>query len=146
MQLFLTLAWLAAFVSSVLAQRIAIGAPAEWTNVKPGQNITVRVDRPNTLSSSQEVAIAIGLWPCGSTACSNIDVQEVLGNVLYSGPYTPKLVSPGLPPFQNFIVTVPVHFQPQEVSLSVAHFSLIGAGFEPFLEVANITLIIPKAN
>ena len=25
---------------------IAIGAPAEWTNVQPGQNITVRVDRP----------------------------------------------------------------------------------------------------
>ena len=46
MQLFLTLTWLVAFVSSVLAQRIAIGAPAEWTNVQPGQNITVRVDRP----------------------------------------------------------------------------------------------------
>ncbi|KAI0695751.1 hypothetical protein C8T65DRAFT_664692 [Cerioporus squamosus] len=143
---FLALASLAAFVSSVLAQRIAIGAPAEWTNVQPGQNITVRVDRPNTLSSSEEVAIVIGLWPCGGTACANIDVQEVLGTVLYKGAYEPLLVAPGLPPFQNFTVTVPSHFEAQQISLAVAHFSLIGAGLEPFLEVANITLIIPQAN
>ncbi|RPD62829.1 hypothetical protein L227DRAFT_562089 [Lentinus tigrinus ALCF2SS1-6] len=146
MQLFLTLTWLIAFIASALAQRIAVGAPAEWTNVQPGQNVTVRVDKPNSLSGSQDIAIAIGLWPCGSTACSNIDVQEVLGDVVYSGPYTPQLVSPGLPPFQNFTVTVPEHFQPQQVSLSVAHFALIGAGSMPFMEVANITLIIPQAN
>lgn len=80
----------------------------------------------NTLSGSQEVAICIGLFPCGGTACSNIDVQEVLGNVLYNGPYKPELVEPGKPPYQNFTVTVPQHFESQELSLSVAHFALIG--------------------
>ncbi|KAJ8454578.1 hypothetical protein ONZ51_g12949 [Trametes cubensis] len=31
-----------------LGQRIAIGAPAEWSTVKPGSNITVEVDRPRS--------------------------------------------------------------------------------------------------
>ena len=47
-----------------------------------------------TLSSSQEVAIAIGLWPCGSAStnvCADMNVTQILGNVVYAGPYEPKL-------------------------------------------------------
>lgn len=80
-----------------------------------------------TLSSSQEVAIAIGFWPCNGP-CNRTDVTEVMGNLVYSGAYNPQLTSAGWkPPYQNFTVTVPSQFVPgSEVSLNVAHFSLIG--------------------
>ncbi|OSD07596.1 hypothetical protein PYCCODRAFT_1463824 [Trametes coccinea BRFM310] len=128
---------------AALGQRIAIGAPADLTTVHPGQNITVEVDRPMTLSSSQEVAIVIGFWNCNGHPCSDMDVTEVMGNVVYSGPYNPKLQEgqeAEKPPYQNFTVTVPSTFEDGQASLNVAHFSLIGAGLEPFLEVANVTL------
>ncbi|KAI0357359.1 hypothetical protein OH77DRAFT_1399218 [Trametes cingulata] len=138
-------------VLAALGQRIAIGAPAEWSVIQPGSNITVEVDRPMTLTGSQEVAVAIGLWPCAgygeaaNRTCAEVDVTQVLGNVMYSGPYEPKL-QPGQeaikPPYQNFTITVPSTFTDGQVSLGVAHFSLIGAGAAPFMEVANITLIV----
>ena len=80
-----------------------------------------------TLSSSQEVAIAIGFWPCNG-ACNETDVTQVLGSLAYSGPYNPQLTGEAWkPPYENFTVTVPSHFVPgSEVSLNVAHFSLIG--------------------
>ena len=119
-----------------------------------------------TLSSSSEVAIAIGFWPCGGGPCAAQNVQEVLGNVVYKGPYDPQLRELGRQPYENFTVQMPSHFRPpMEVSLGVAHFSLIGvstsharrgsslsdtrslvqAGLMPFLEVANITLLLTEA-
>ena len=80
-----------------------------------------------TLSSSQEVAVVIGFWACNGP-CNETDVSQIMGNVVYNGPYSPQLVDPGFkPPYQNFTVTVPSHFVPgSEVSLNVAHFTLIG--------------------
>ncbi|EJF56664.1 hypothetical protein DICSQDRAFT_157805 [Dichomitus squalens LYAD-421 SS1] len=137
---------LAFLVASAFAQRCQIAAPAEWSTVAPGSNITVEVDRPMTLSSSQEVAVVIGFWACNGP-CNETDVTQIMGNVVYSGPYSPQLVDAGFkPPYQNFTVTVPSHFVPgREVSLNVAHFTLIGAGLEPFLETLNITLNIGSA-
>ncbi|KAH9925404.1 uncharacterized protein BXZ73DRAFT_50076 [Epithele typhae] len=142
----LVLAHLFAFLTlcaTALGQRISIGAPAEWSTVSPGSNLTVRVDLPLTLTGTQEVAIAIGFWPCAHR-CADQDVREVLGDVVYRGLYTPALVTPGLPPFENVTVAVPEHLEGEEVSLNVAHFSLIGAGAEPFMEVANITLFLAE--
>ncbi|RPD62825.1 hypothetical protein L227DRAFT_573347 [Lentinus tigrinus ALCF2SS1-6] len=123
-----------------------IGAPAEWTSVQPGESITVRVDRPGFQSSAEEVAVAIGFWPCGSSPCSNVGyLDEVLGNVVYNGPYDPEYHTgqPTSAQYQNFTVTVPSAFQPgQQISLNVAHFTLIGAEFMPYMEVKNITLLL----
>ncbi|KAI0647687.1 hypothetical protein C8Q79DRAFT_524245 [Trametes meyenii] len=139
-------------VLAAFGQRIAIGAPAEWSTIRPGENITVEVDRPMTLTGSQEVAVAIGLWSCAgygeesaNRTCADIDVTQVLGNVVYSGVYAPKLQQGQeayKSPYQNFTVTVPSTFTAGQVSLGVAHFSLVGAGAMPFMEVANITLIV----
>lgn len=147
--------YLLTFAYLALGQRIAIGAPAEWATVKPGSNITVEVDRPvcpplitlliriippdhfpqMTLTGSDEVAIAIGLWPCAgygdeaNRTCAEMDVTQVLGNVLYTGTYAPQLPPPPeyeKPPYQNFTVTVPANFATGQASLGVAHFSLIG--------------------
>ncbi|KAI0695748.1 hypothetical protein C8T65DRAFT_664668 [Cerioporus squamosus] len=115
MQLLLTVASLALPFTSSLAQSIMIGAPAEWTSVKPGESITVRIDRP------------------------------VLGSVVYNGPYDPEFHSdqPTLPHYQNFTVVVPSGFEPpQQISVNVAHFTLIGAEFMPYMEVRNVTLLL----
>ncbi|KAM5538574.1 hypothetical protein V8D89_007603 [Ganoderma adspersum] len=132
-------------MSGAFADKILrITAPAEWSTVKPGSNVTIELDRPMTLGSSQEVAIAIGFWPCNGP-CNRTDVTEVMGSLVYSGPYNPQLDTAAnwRPPYQNFTVTVLEHFTPSsEVSLNVAHFSLIGAGLMPFLETLNITLKI----
>ena len=97
-----------------------------------------------TLSSSDEVAVAIGFWPCNGGHCADQNVQEVLGSVAYKGAYDPQLVEPWIPPYQNFTVEVPSHFKPpMEVSLGVAHFSLIGVSAVLFLDVRlqNVTPI-----
>lgn len=75
----------------------------------------------------------IGLWPCGGVdgdgTCAEQDVTEVLGNVVYNGPFNPQYHSEaptGAPPHQNFSVAVPDTFQSGQVSLGVAHLSLVG--------------------
>ncbi|KAI0755327.1 hypothetical protein C8Q80DRAFT_425661 [Daedaleopsis nitida] len=141
MKLFYTIAVLAASATCVLAQRIRIGAPAEWTTVTPGESITVRVEVPLTLSSSNEVAVAIGFWPCGGGPCAAQSVDQYLGNVVYKGLFAPQLHESPTPPYENFTVAVPASFQPpMQVSLGVARFAMIGASEMPFMEVANITL------
>ncbi|KAI1794788.1 hypothetical protein LXA43DRAFT_86615 [Ganoderma leucocontextum] len=140
---------LAALAASAVAQRIQIGAPKNLAQVKPGSKITVEVDRPNSLTGSTEVAIAIGLWPCGgpkgTSKCASTDVSQVLGNVVYTGSFKPEYDSkaPTKPPHQNFEITVPSTFSSGQVSLGIAHLSLVGAGASPFYEFTNITLVIP---
>ena len=82
-----------------------------------------------TLSSSSEVAIAIGFWPCGGGPCAAQNVQEVLGNVVYKGAFDPQYDTnepAGVPPHQNFTVTVPESFTTGQVSLGVVHMALVG--------------------
>jgi len=133
--------------ASAFAQSIEIGAPAEYSSITPGSNITVQVDRPDTLTGSQEVAIVIALNSCvghgPNGSCSNFDVTQDLGHILYVGPYSPAFHDgsglPEEPPYQNFSVQVP-DLPQGEAALTVSHFSLIGAGPFPNLEVKNITL------
>ncbi|KAM5538618.1 hypothetical protein V8D89_007647 [Ganoderma adspersum] len=139
---------LLAFAASALAQRIHIASPKNFADVKPGSKITVEIDRPNSLTASTEVAIAIGLWPCGgpkgTSKCASTDVSKVLGDVVYTGSYKPEYNSktPQKPPHQNFEITVPKSFTAGQVSLGVAHLSLVGAGSEPTYQFSNITLVV----
>ncbi|PIL30788.1 hypothetical protein GSI_06956 [Ganoderma sinense ZZ0214-1] len=139
---------LVAFAASALAQHIEIGTPKNFAEVKAGSKITVEVNRPNSLTGSTEVGIAIGLWPCGgakgASKCASTDVSQVLGSVVYTGSYKPQYDStqPSKPPHQNFEITVPSSFSKGQVSLGVAHLSLVGAGSEPFYEFTNTTLVI----
>ncbi|KAJ6629323.1 hypothetical protein B0H10DRAFT_1776580 [Mycena sp. CBHHK59/15] len=138
---FLSLALGALCATTAFAQRVAIGAPADGASVTAGSNITVEVDRPDTLSSSVEVAIVIGFNSCASRPC--LPPSETIGTLLYNGPYDPEFhtnVSFSKPPHQNFTVTIPASAPNGEAQLSVTHFSLIGASLGPFLEILNITL------
>ncbi|KAF8262822.1 hypothetical protein EI94DRAFT_1600410 [Lactarius quietus] len=139
---FLTLASFA--VSAAYAQSINIGNPQPNTAITPGQNITVQVNRPDSLTGSQEVAIVISMLQCPQNICPS--PYDVLGEPLYIGPYNPQfppITTPDHEPQQNFTVQVPTYFQPgYTAQLSVCHLSLIGAGPYPFFEIRNETLNI----
>ncbi|KAF8832052.1 hypothetical protein HHX47_DHR1000933 [Lentinula edodes] len=118
---------LLAIVSAVVAQSAQIGAPQTGSSVVAGSNFTVMIERPNSLSSSQEVSIVIGLAPCGETECP--DPKSELGEILYQGPFNPQYATPpdSLPPHQNYSLQVPASFAVGRATLAVAHLSLIGA-------------------
>ncbi|KAJ3564314.1 hypothetical protein NP233_g8376 [Leucocoprinus birnbaumii] len=128
-------------LTAVTAQSIVIGAPAPGTKLTAGQSTVINVETPAFLSSSQEVAVAIGIASCVSF-CPPTD--EFLGNLLYQGSYTPKRVlnDPLQQPNQNFTVTIPSHFPKGLASIGVAHFALIGAGLQPWLQTKNVSVVI----
>ncbi|KAF8956514.1 hypothetical protein BDZ97DRAFT_1592478, partial [Flammula alnicola] len=131
------------FVGSALTQRIAIGYPSDGTSVAAGSNVTVEIDRPDTLSGSTEVAVVIAVNSCHNTTC--IPPNDILGSILYNGPYNPQFqpsAPASKPPHQNFTVTIPPAVAKGRAQLAVFHVSLIGAGPEPFTETQNITLNI----
>ncbi|KAF8878441.1 hypothetical protein BD779DRAFT_1474796 [Infundibulicybe gibba] len=127
----------------VAAQNVAIGFPADGAAVTAGTNVTVEIDRPNSLSGSTEVAVVIGLQSCPTTDCAS--PSSILGTILYNGPYSPAFQpgAPGFkPPHQNFTVLIPSTAQKGRARLGVAHMSLIGAGLAPFMETLNVSLTI----
>ncbi|KAJ7053369.1 hypothetical protein C8F01DRAFT_1167247 [Mycena amicta] len=111
--------------TSALAQGALIGAPSPGANIPlASSNLTVQVDRPNSLSASKEVSVAIGYKIC--------DAEEGCGpsaQLLYNGPYTPTLHPPTFPGqqtnYQNFTFPSPF-FAPGPVQLTVVHFFDIG--------------------
>lgn len=83
-----------------------------------------------TLTGSEDVSIVIGLESCSAfpNGCSPVDMTEIMGTLLYVGPYNPQLdeSQPWKEPYQNFSVLVPSTFTLGPASLNVAHFVLVG--------------------
>ncbi|KAJ3855997.1 hypothetical protein EV368DRAFT_33429 [Lentinula lateritia] len=123
-----------------LAQNVFIGHPANGSTISAGSNLTVRIDRPDTLSSSTEVALVMGMWPCNDLPCPG--PSNIIGTILYNGPYKPQFSLNSLPPHENFTVSIPEGFVKGVTQFGVAHIALIGAGQAPFLETLNATLVI----
>ncbi|KAF7377917.1 hypothetical protein MSAN_00215500 [Mycena sanguinolenta] len=110
-------------VLSALAQGIRIAAPANGMIVSAESELTVEVQKLNSIASSIEVAIVIGFLNCGFPAPSPSPMDEV-GAVLFNGPYHPTLHN-GVG-YQNFTVVIPEFALPGSAQLSVVHFNLIG--------------------
>lgn len=70
------------------------------------------------------MGVAIGLSSCASSPCR--DADEVLGTILYNGPFNPVYHEYYLPPYENFTVTVPASATLGESQINIAHASLIG--------------------
>ncbi|KAL6298605.1 hypothetical protein BKA93DRAFT_44474 [Sparassis latifolia] len=128
--------------AAALAQTVWITAPAGYDSFSPGENFTVQITRPQEMSGADEVAIVIALESCAgwTGGCAEYDVTQVLGTVLYQGPYAPVFQTPGEAPYQNFTVQVPSYMAAGQASLSCSRFALLGGGLYPNLEVKNITL------
>ncbi|KAF7428750.1 hypothetical protein PC9H_007982 [Pleurotus ostreatus] len=136
--------FLFSLLSVSLAQSIMIGFPKPSANITAGSNFTVEVDRPNSLTGSTEVGIAINIQPCAARG-ECIPPEDLLGFTLYAGSYNPQFhtnVSFGLPPHQNFTVALPSSFAKGTALLSVTHLSLVGAGPFPLFEIRNATVNI----
>ncbi|KAF8218119.1 hypothetical protein K438DRAFT_1796335 [Mycena galopus ATCC 62051] len=137
----LTFLSLSALLTTAFAQSAYIGAPANGSTVHRGSNITVEIDRPDTLTGSTEIAIVIGLLFCGGTHSTCLPPSSTLGTILYSGGYDPEFYTGvAKPPHQNFTVEIPSTAQVGKSQLGLAHFSLVGASEWPVLETRNITL------
>jgi hypothetical protein len=70
------------------------------------------------------MGIAIGLTSCASAPCR--DADEVLGTILYNGPFKPVYHESSQPPYENFTVTVPSSATVGKSQINVAHAALIG--------------------
>ncbi|KAJ5744908.1 hypothetical protein N7533_009778 [Penicillium manginii] len=127
---------IASILSVTLAQKVAIGAPARGAQVEAGSEVTVQVQRPNTLTGSAEIGIAVAI---GS---NNANPNEQLGNVLYKGIFEPELHERNLPAYQNVTVTVPAQSTKGYARINVAHAGLVGAGNSPFLETVTWPITI----
>ncbi|KAI1794785.1 hypothetical protein LXA43DRAFT_86793 [Ganoderma leucocontextum] len=129
-----------------VAQNAFIYTPPPRSTFAPGESFVVDIDRPDTLTNSRDVSVAIGLLSCVGRAppgtCDGIDSAWQMGDILYAGPYTPLVPPDGANAYENFTVTVPADFQPGPAVLAVAHFTLVGALFWPSLEVLNETVFI----
>ncbi|KGO71948.1 hypothetical protein PITC_026680 [Penicillium italicum] len=128
------------FVAIAIAQRALIGLPTADQKINPGKEVVIQVQRPNSLSSSKEMGLAIGLSSCASSPCR--DADEVLGTILYNGAFNPVYHEYNLPPYENFTVTVPASATLGKSQINVAHAALIGAGPSAFLESLNQTVFV----
>jgi len=145
MMFFKSLAAAACLLLSVSAQSIQIGSPQPGDLIHPGKNFTIEVDRPNSLTGSQEVALVIAMQNCDKTNCTQFTSTEYLQHVLYFGSYNPQYQSgpgQGKPPHQNFSVVVPLGFGQGKSRISVTHLSLVGASPFALYETRNVTVTV----
>ncbi|KAG2366080.1 hypothetical protein BDR07DRAFT_1449564 [Suillus spraguei] len=145
---------LALFAASALAQGAAIGYPPQGLSVSPGSNLTVQVERPDTLTGSEEVAVVIGIQSCPGTPC--ISPADYMGQILYNGPFNPQFHEPYNPPYENFTfpenmpgppyenftVQIPDGIASGTALIGVVHVTLVALSLYPLLETLNTTITI----
>ncbi|KAI0333489.1 hypothetical protein GY45DRAFT_1319440 [Cubamyces sp. BRFM 1775] len=130
------------FVAAAFAQSVTILSPTVNTTLSPGDSFVVDVDKPDSLSPSYDVAVAIGLQSCGAAPCAALASAGILGTILFDGEYKPQLRPNSSDVFQNYTVQVPSTMESGPALLTVARFYLLGAGASPTIQTVNTTLII----
>ncbi|KAG6330028.1 hypothetical protein ID866_9062, partial [Astraeus odoratus] len=123
------------FIAVAFTQNAVIGYPPNGYTVTPGTNLTVQIQRPNSLTGSEEVAVVIGFQTCRTNGC--ISAADYMGLILYNGPFSPQYHEFPSPPYENFTVQIPTSAVAGTGLIGVAHVTLIGAGYYPYLEVLN---------
>ena len=73
-----------------------------------------------------DVSIAIGMESCEAAGCDAVGEAQMLGNVLFTGAYSPTLKTGTGDLSQNFTVKVPASMATGQAVLTVAHFYLLG--------------------
>ncbi|KAF5369323.1 hypothetical protein D9758_002747 [Tetrapyrgos nigripes] len=140
--------FLPAFFLCALSQSIQIISPSDGTAVTPGQDLTVQLGFPNSLTGVQHVSVVISMFNCAGEPCpvsSSGAVPDSLGSPLFMGGFDPEFHEGALPPYQNFTVSLPDAITGTNM-ISVAHFMLLGAGAEPIFEFKNSTVQIGQSS
>ncbi|KAG2075690.1 hypothetical protein BDR04DRAFT_990401, partial [Suillus decipiens] len=131
----------AAGIAAALAQTIELGYPQNGDNLYPGQELVVQVIRPISMAETIQVGIALGISPCVNGSCP--DPAYELYSVLYAGPWTPDIYTPGIDgPYQNFTVTIPSDLAKGPAIFTLTHLCIIGVVWAPLLEFRNATVNI----
>ncbi|KAK2465747.1 hypothetical protein APHAL10511_002291 [Amanita phalloides] len=124
-----------------LAQNIVIGVPKPDTKIHAGSQFNVRIEKPDTLTNSLQIALVIAVASCANSYC--LTPRDGLGTVLYNGTFNPQFrTGSSLPPYQDFDVTMPSYFPTGATQLNVANFELIGAELYPSLQLLNSSLAV----
>ncbi|KKK11913.1 hypothetical protein P175DRAFT_0504944 [Aspergillus ochraceoroseus IBT 24754] len=134
-----TFAVLASLVANAIAQNAVLSLP-NGASLEAGSEVIVQVQRPNSLTGSTEMGVAIGVQSCPESTCH--PAESFLGTILYNGPFKPVYHETYNPPYENFSVTVPEGTPKGRALVGVAHATLVGAGPWPWLEVLNQTVTI----
>ncbi|KAJ6461089.1 hypothetical protein C8R45DRAFT_941561 [Mycena sanguinolenta] len=132
------------FAAAALAQTILITSPAPGSNVARGSNITVELSMLESLTSSVEGSLALGLWPCGPGGETCLPASEVLGTVLlYNGPFNPNFLNNQSLVSQNITVNIPSGAPTGNAQLQGANFILVGEELSPALITfgVNVTVV-----
>ncbi|KAJ5710425.1 hypothetical protein N7488_004581 [Penicillium malachiteum] len=131
---------LAAFAGVALAQSTNIGLPKAGTTVAAGSDLVVQIQRPDTLTGSDEIVVAIGMTSCPSETCASAGAE--LGTLLYHGSFDPEFHDGSQPPYENFTITVPSTFAAGNAQVNVAHLSTYGASGETLYETYDQAVVI----
>ncbi|KAJ0414818.1 hypothetical protein BJY00DRAFT_18836 [Aspergillus carlsbadensis] len=134
-----TFAILTTLAATALAQNVFVNLP-EGSTLEAGSEAIIQVTRPNSLTGSREIAVAIGIQPCNGGRC--LPAESTLGTVLYNGPFTPDFHESNGLPYENFTVTIPADLATGSALVGVAHAALVGASNWPFFEVVNTTATV----
>lgn len=85
------------------------------------------------MTGSEEVALVLSMAACNPscTADPNYNPANLLGSILYNGPYNPQPhpedTSGWKPFYQNFSIEVPTGFTSgEQVALIATHLNLVG--------------------
>ncbi|OJI99472.1 hypothetical protein ASPVEDRAFT_187655 [Aspergillus versicolor CBS 583.65] len=133
------LAILASFAATALAQNAFVYLP-NGDQLKAGSDVVVQVTRPNSLTGSTEIGVAIGVQSCPSSACR----VDTIGTTLFAGEFKPEYhgQTGGGQPYQNYTVTIPEETAKGRAFIEVAHATIVGASTWPLLELINATATI----
>ncbi|KAK9234765.1 hypothetical protein V1525DRAFT_459132 [Lipomyces kononenkoae] len=129
------------FATAVHSQTVEIGLPNKGDQLAAGSDQIVQIQRPDSLTGSDEIAVVIGIQQCPNGECTSPDAS--LGTVLYQGGFDPQFHGPQ-PPYQNFTVQIP-EYSCGPAIIGVAHMSLVGASTYPLIEFLNQTVTIVAA-
>ncbi|EGN93890.1 hypothetical protein SERLA73DRAFT_144906 [Serpula lacrymans var. lacrymans S7.3] len=139
MKIFAFAATVASILAPVIAQTIDIGYPTDGTVFNPGQSVNAQILRPDSIIGCTEVGIALAIDTCSNGTCPS--PSDVLGSVLYSGPFKPTAhAQQGF--YQNFTVQIPSGLNAGEAIFTLTHLCLLGAGPTPLLEYRNASVTI----
>ncbi|KAF5348969.1 hypothetical protein D9758_014216 [Tetrapyrgos nigripes] len=123
------------------AQSAHIGFPTDGVSVAAGSSLNVDVIRPDTISSSEEVGIVIGLRSCPSNIQACLDPSLTMGTILYNGDFNPQFGNE-IQPHMNVTVQIPADTPKGSAQLNFAHFFLLGASLSPDLESSSVKITI----
>ncbi|KAK7444839.1 hypothetical protein VKT23_015157 [Stygiomarasmius scandens] len=127
-----------AMASAVFCQSALVHFPTDGTSVSAGSSLNVDIIRPNSLSSSQEVGVVLGLASCNPRClAANLSI----GRILYNGDFNPQFGNASQP-HQNITVQIPSDTPKGAAQLNFAHFFLLGASLSPDLESSSVSITI----